>query len=211
MTRLSTLTKYPDSMLAAMFSGRHDIDKDEYGNYFLDSNGSLFGYILEYLRTSTLPPNHLALAVFREANYYGLVELTEKLQFKPEIATLNVRECHRNQFPNYYETKVRIIQTAMNNAIQTRLGEVLLYVFKTEFVPKTPNFNPKHGCVADSAELTIGPWTTTDADEEVFMKCLETDLSEDGFTVKPHEPRRKCRYFHGQTCQKAVYKLQFYF
>ncbi|XP_060084737.1 uncharacterized protein LOC132564004 [Ylistrum balloti] len=29
VTRLSTLSKYPDSMLAALFSGRHTVDKDQ--------------------------------------------------------------------------------------------------------------------------------------------------------------------------------------
>ena len=31
MTRRSTLCKYEDSMLAAMFSGRHQLDKDRNG------------------------------------------------------------------------------------------------------------------------------------------------------------------------------------
>ena len=36
MTRRSTLCKYEDSMLAAMFSGRHQLDKDR--------NGALYQY-----------------------------------------------------------------------------------------------------------------------------------------------------------------------
>ena len=34
MTRRSTLCKYEDSMLAAMFSGRHELDKDKNGKWF---------------------------------------------------------------------------------------------------------------------------------------------------------------------------------
>jgi hypothetical protein len=39
-TSLATLTSVPDSMLAAMFSGRHHIDKDDKGRYFIDRDGS---------------------------------------------------------------------------------------------------------------------------------------------------------------------------
>lgn len=35
-TRLMTLQRFSDSMLAVMFSGRHTIDKDNDGNYFID-------------------------------------------------------------------------------------------------------------------------------------------------------------------------------
>ena len=41
-TSLSTLTKYEDSMLAVMFSGRHDIVRDESGRYFIDRDGEYF-------------------------------------------------------------------------------------------------------------------------------------------------------------------------
>jgi hypothetical protein len=86
MTRLSTLRKYEDSMLAAMFSGRHILDKDEYGNYFLDSNGHIFTHIIDFLRNGTVPPNELSVSVYKEANYFGLHELVELLQFKPSVS-----------------------------------------------------------------------------------------------------------------------------
>ena len=47
---LSTLTKYPDSMLGVMFSGRHDLPQQEDGSYFIDRHGEPFQYILMYLR-----------------------------------------------------------------------------------------------------------------------------------------------------------------
>ena len=49
-TTLSTLTKYPDSMLGAMFSGRHNLPQQEDGSYFIDRDGEVFKYILMYLR-----------------------------------------------------------------------------------------------------------------------------------------------------------------
>ncbi|XP_008330627.1 BTB/POZ domain-containing protein KCTD7 isoform X2 [Cynoglossus semilaevis] len=42
-TRLSTLRRYEDTMLAAMFSGRHYIPRDPEGRYFIDRDGKYFG------------------------------------------------------------------------------------------------------------------------------------------------------------------------
>lgn len=49
-TLRSTLLKYQNSMLAAMFSGRHEMQVDSRGASFIDRNGTYFGYILEFLR-----------------------------------------------------------------------------------------------------------------------------------------------------------------
>lgn len=210
MTRLSTLRKYEDSMLAAMFSGRHVVDKDEYGNYFLDSNGHVFTHIIDFLRNGTVPPNEVSVSVYKEANYFGLHELVELLQFKPNIAALHVKEAHRLLFPNYFSVKQNIVKVAMENAITTKSGDVVVHMFKSEFFPKAPNFNPKHGCVAENAHVTIGPWEG-DTDEEMFIRCLESDYLDEGFNIKPHETKRKCRYYHGQTCPKFTYKITFIF
>jgi hypothetical protein len=51
----STLRKDPTSMLAAMFGGKFALLTDSEGCYFIDRDGSLFHYILTYLRTSRLP------------------------------------------------------------------------------------------------------------------------------------------------------------
>ncbi|EDO35231.1 predicted protein [Nematostella vectensis] len=42
VTRRSTLMKDSDSMLAVMFSGRHHLDTDNEGRYFIDRDGTLF-------------------------------------------------------------------------------------------------------------------------------------------------------------------------
>lgn len=49
-TLKTTLTRFADSMLAVMFSGRHELQTDSRGAYFIDRNGTYFGYILEFLR-----------------------------------------------------------------------------------------------------------------------------------------------------------------
>ena len=54
-TTRSTLTKYPDSMLGAMFGGQFiPTASDNQGNYFIDRDGYMFRHILNFLRTARL-------------------------------------------------------------------------------------------------------------------------------------------------------------
>lgn len=46
----------------------------------------------------------------------------------------------------------------MENATVSKTGEVLIYAFRTEFVPKSPNFNVNHHCSADQAHISIGKY-----------------------------------------------------
>lgn len=75
-TSVSNLTKYSGSMLAAMFSGRHQVVKDEKGRVFIDRDGKLFRYILDFLRNDEwdLPNNdpYLLRKILQEIDFYGL-------------------------------------------------------------------------------------------------------------------------------------------
>jgi hypothetical protein len=78
-TTLTTLTRFPNTMIGAMFSGRHDLKKDEAGAYFIDRDGRHFHHILNFLRSPedfilNLEPN-LKEELKREANFYGLSDL----------------------------------------------------------------------------------------------------------------------------------------
>ncbi|GFR57677.1 BTB/POZ domain-containing protein KCTD10 [Elysia marginata] len=82
-----TLTRDADSMLAAMFSGRHQVLQEEDGTVFIDRDGTHFRYILNYLRDGGvnqdgLPRDRQVLKELRnEAIYFqlnGLVQTIEK-------------------------------------------------------------------------------------------------------------------------------------
>mgnify|MGYP001319929566 CR=1 FL=1 len=74
-TTLSTLTRHPDSMLAVMFSGRHEVPRDDDGYVFIDRDGTHFRIILNFLRTGALdvPTSQKAASeLTRELQYYQL-------------------------------------------------------------------------------------------------------------------------------------------
>ena len=53
-TSVQTLKKDPNSMLAAMFSGKFEMKPSEDGSFFIDRDGTYFRFILNYLRNGEL-------------------------------------------------------------------------------------------------------------------------------------------------------------
>lgn len=90
-TSLTTLLRYK-SMLATMFSGRHDAAKDENGRYFIDRDPILFRYILDFMRSDILPPTNLFLKVYEEAIYLSFDALIEKLTLTKPVAGKIIRD-----------------------------------------------------------------------------------------------------------------------
>ncbi len=95
-TSLQTLTNYPQSMLGAMFSGRHTIIKNDQGRYFLDRDGKLFAYVLEFLRDGEVTYDDtdslLKTRLLKEAKYFVLEEMENWLlrdQSPPMEESLN--------------------------------------------------------------------------------------------------------------------------
>ena len=84
-TSLQTLTKDPNSMLAAMFSGKFEMKPSEDGTFFIDRDGTHFRFILNYLRNGELilPEGatcHKELEA--EAKFYQLQGILDELKPK---------------------------------------------------------------------------------------------------------------------------------
>ena len=82
-TTVQTLRKDPNSMLAAMFSGKFDTQPSEDGSFFIDRDGTHFRFILNFLRDGKLilPEGatfHKELEA--EATFYQIQGVVEELK-----------------------------------------------------------------------------------------------------------------------------------
>ncbi|KAI5104938.1 potassium channel tetramerization domain containing 12b isoform X1 [Silurus meridionalis] len=92
ITRYSTLTSVPESLLWEMFSKKSakSLARDTKGRFFVDRDGFLFRYILDYMRDQQLVlPDHFPERgrLKREAEYFKLPELVKLLA--PKISKQN--------------------------------------------------------------------------------------------------------------------------
>lgn len=82
-TSLTTLLRDPDSLLAALFSGRQRILRDSRGRFFIDRDGVLFRFVLDFLRNSrlTLPDSFDEKErLLAESEYYQMKGLSRSLK-----------------------------------------------------------------------------------------------------------------------------------
>uniref|UniRef100_A0AAX7VR29 BTB domain-containing protein n=1 Tax=Astatotilapia calliptera TaxID=8154 RepID=A0AAX7VR29_ASTCA len=92
ITRYSTLTSVPDSLLWEMFTQKSakGLARDTKGRFFVDRDGFLFRYILDYMRDQQLVlPDHFPERgrLQREAEFFNLPELVRLLA--PKISKQN--------------------------------------------------------------------------------------------------------------------------
>ncbi|KAI9266630.1 hypothetical protein BDA99DRAFT_506219 [Phascolomyces articulosus] len=83
-TSLSTLRREEASLLATMFSGRHQLDPEDDGSYFIDRDPKQFRLVLNYLRDLRVPPSigqdqSIRHELLQEAKYYRIDSLVELL------------------------------------------------------------------------------------------------------------------------------------
>ncbi|XP_004296111.1 PREDICTED: FH protein interacting protein FIP2-like [Fragaria vesca subsp. vesca] len=94
-TTIGTLTlREPDSMLAAMFSGRHTL-KLEDGHVLIDRDGDYFGFILNWLRDGDVPAaleTHQYKQLIKEADYFQLRGLKDGIHIS-DFTRLEIIKC----------------------------------------------------------------------------------------------------------------------
>ncbi|KAM3868766.1 BTB/POZ domain-containing protein KCTD7 [Diretmus argenteus] len=196
-TRLSTLRRYEDTMLAAMFSGRHYIPRDGEGRFFIDRDGAYFGDILNFLREGELPHRDRVRAVHREAQYYAIGPLLDSLEDSQPLTGEKVRQAFLDLLPYYKDNLERIVEIAKLRAMQrkARFAKLKICVYKEE-MPITPYERPlfnslrfersdseaklfEHHCEVD---VSFGPWEAV-ADVYDLLHCIVSDLADRGITA----------------------------
>lgn len=101
-TRFSTIKQFPASRLACMLDGRDQEFKMVGGQIFVDRDGVLFSFILDFLRTQQLLlPTDFSdyLRLQREALFYelrSLVDLLNPYLLQPRPALVEVHFLSRN-------------------------------------------------------------------------------------------------------------------
>uniref|UniRef100_A0AAQ4PR57 BTB/POZ domain-containing protein KCTD7 n=2 Tax=Gasterosteus aculeatus aculeatus TaxID=481459 RepID=A0AAQ4PR57_GASAC len=197
-TRLSTLRRYEDTMLAAMFSGRHYIPRDAEGRYFIDRDGTYFADILNFLREGELPHRDRVRAVHREAQFYSIGPLLDSLEDTQPLTGEKVRQAFLDLMPYYRDNLERIVEIAKLRAMQkkARFAKLKICVYKEE-MPITPYERPlfnslrfersdseaklfEHHCEVD---VSFGPWEAV-ADVYDLLHCIVSDLAERGITAE---------------------------
>ncbi|KAG5835865.1 BTB/POZ domain-containing protein KCTD6a isoform X1 [Anguilla anguilla] len=182
-TSLSTLQRYPDSMLGAMFRGDFPSARDAQGNYFIDRDGPLFRYILNFLRTSelTLPYDFKETDLLRkEADFYQIEPLIQCLNdtkpLYPVDAFEQVVELSSTRKLSKYSNPVAVIITQLT--ITTKVHALLEGISK--------NFTKwnKHMMYTGDFQVsfTFGP---CDYHQEVLLRVhLVEFITKQGFTIR---------------------------
>jgi len=154
-TRLSTLRSEKDSMLAAMFSGRHNIAKDKLGNYFIDRSAKTFEPILDYLRTGEVPTNIThkeAMLIKQEANYYGISSLVKLLdrRAEPLCVGIDFTVCPKKPVYNNYMVSGRVYN---QYGVSEQEHDKTVYDFKWSQGSQTPIELPSQASIIEVINL----------------------------------------------------------
>jgi len=131
-TGLQTLTKDPNWMLAAMFSGKFELKPFEDGALFIVRDGTYFRFILNYPRTGKLALPKDATFVkelLEEAEFYQIQRMIDELV--PSESTL----------PPSTPIEIFLESEILTNEEHQRVMKVWLSPLQEKMAPSVPSFS----------------------------------------------------------------------
>ncbi|KAL0973084.1 hypothetical protein UPYG_G00198750 [Umbra pygmaea] len=206
-TTLSTLRKYPDSLLASMFSSgqKPKLTTDSKGRYFIDRNGTHFGAILQFLRNQCLPTENI-LEVYQEALHYDIKALVKPLQDSAQVFGETVgRQQFIARVPNYQENLEVLVRVARAEAIAARHSAVIVSVLRSE--EDLGRYDNAINNLQDQEVVRFGPWKAP-ATAIDLLDCIKIDVEARGYKVR-YEPHSSDRGFLFKNNDEFLYKFIF--
>lgn len=120
-TTIGTLTKVPDTMLQAMFSGRMEVLTDAEGWILIDRCGKHFGTVLNYLRdgNAVLPTNLQEVEeLFTEAKFYCIIGLSNLCEKVLEVGNNELQPICQVPFITSEEERHKFIKNASKPVVE---------------------------------------------------------------------------------------------
>ncbi|KAL5111725.1 BTB/POZ domain-containing protein KCTD16 [Taenia crassiceps] len=138
-TQIGTLTTVSGSKLTRWFNGSsaNTLPLDSKGRAFIDRNGEIFSYILDFLRdpkSTVFPESPTTLERLRiEAEFYELPNLIAAIQEIKRTAPCTITLSYRGQIPNGRDTLAdfrfrritRILVSGKSSVCREAFGETL--------------------------------------------------------------------------------------
>ena len=166
-TSLSTIRKFPDSMLGAMFSGQYEIPVDNNGHIFIDRDGDLFRFVLNYMRGGSLclPSNFTELdQLIKEADFFQIEPLIDDLHII--LKERQDREKEKKDREKEKEQEEALSKFYFSLEIMERVN-IRNSIFYRSAIDDDVEVNV-YGI--DNTEITI---STTPEEDQYYYECLQ--------------------------------------
>lgn len=168
-TRLSTLQSVSGSKLTEWFSQSplKVLPLDKKGRVFIDRNGEIFSYILDYLRnpkSAVLPRSSDTLERLRvEAEYYNLSSLVEDIKETKKLFSCTITLSYRGHLPSgrdnladiRFRKITRIIVSGKSSVCREVFGETLNESRAPDCGPEDNRYSSRYYLTHNTLEMAF--------------------------------------------------------